>query len=95
MEKTFKHDCPSCTFLGSVLVGVKRYDAYVHTAEPTSLIARFGDDDPDYMSIPLAMVEKKVKLGRTSCRRRSLRRGTCTRSRQNDPVYGQGLPNLP
>jgi hypothetical protein len=50
----FKHDCKECQFLGSASDGWNNYDLYY--CNPTkrkyagTLIARFGDDGPDYCS---------------------------------------------
>lgn len=42
----FKHDCDTCTFLGRF----KRFDLYVHTEEPKTVIARSSSIPDDYTS---------------------------------------------
>ena len=46
----FTHDCEACTFLGPY----QGYDLYVCD---TSVIARFGNDGPEYSSLPISVVE--------------------------------------
>ena len=43
MKPRYKHDCDECTFLGPY----RGFDLYVCD---WTVIARFGDDDPDYKS---------------------------------------------
>ena len=51
----FYHDCDSCVYLGSkqiyyyALDKMRDYDLYICQDGPT-LLARFGNDSPDYMS---------------------------------------------
>lgn len=46
MEKRFKHDCDICVFLGQF----NEYDLYFCDAGFATVIARYGDDGPEYMS---------------------------------------------
>lgn len=59
---THHHDCLDCTYLGTIAskwnVGTVA-DLYVcggFNPERPSVIARYGDDGPDYSSIPTSMV---------------------------------------
>lgn len=49
----WQHDCKSCTFLGTLHEGRDWWDFYycgqLEGIQPT-LIARFGDDGPEYIS---------------------------------------------
>lgn len=45
--KQFEHDCDNCVFLGNALEA----DLYVCVGSMnTTVIARYGDDGPDYIS---------------------------------------------
>jgi len=61
----FKHDCPACTFLGSIVDRNERLcDLYVcvddHDPDGTSFIARYSDEGSDYISTSLIMVGRKL-----------------------------------
>ena len=50
----YKHDCMRCHFLGQTIGGQRIHDLYVCAPNPErspTLVARFGDDGPDYLSI--------------------------------------------
>ena len=53
MKPQWKHDCERCTYLGSMHMSNHTSDWYVCTS---SVIARKGDDGPDYWSMPKDMV---------------------------------------
>lgn len=54
MTPKFQHDCTACAFLGHY----HDHDVYLHGWPlHQSVIARFGDDGPDYASAPLSVVE--------------------------------------
>lgn len=63
MDKpTWNHDCDKCRFLGSTIGGGRIVDCYVcneayHAERGTrpSLVARFGNDGPDYYSSHVGM----------------------------------------
>ena len=42
----FKHDCDTCTFLGTV----DGHDLYCHAGDNPTVIARWSSDGPDYKS---------------------------------------------
>lgn len=50
----WKHDCDNCRFLGQTIGRHQLVDLYVcewpQSKRPASLIARFSDDGPDYVS---------------------------------------------
>ena len=50
MEPVFEHDCKNCRFMGHYL----KHDVYFcPSAVPwPTLVARFGDDGPEYTSLP-------------------------------------------
>jgi len=53
MTKRFKHDCWNCLFIGTAVHKDVRYDMYVCTHDGCtidSVVARYGDDGPDYIS---------------------------------------------
>lgn len=57
-EKQFEHDCDNCVFLGNALGA----DLYVCVGSMiTSVIARYGDDGPDYIS-GVATAEMDTRL---------------------------------
>lgn len=49
----FQHDCDACQFLGEY-ESDKKYDLY--QTGNGSVLARFGDEGPDYTSMPLSLV---------------------------------------
>ena len=57
--KQFTHDCDLCKFLGHFI----GHDVYLadHLSTGASLIARFGDEGPDYHSMPLALFQKQIR----------------------------------
>lgn len=66
---TFVHDCERCTFLGHE----RRHDLYFCTQGgiAKTIIARYGDDGPEYMSglglvdlEPVLMVAKQLAIKR-------------------------------
>lgn len=64
MSKTptplYTHDCDLCRYLGTV-ERIQWYDLYVCERSPDagsrSLVARYGDDGPDYTSMPASLVK--------------------------------------
>jgi len=57
MKAKFIHDCDACVFLAHI----DEHDLYVcpgDTLMGTSLIARYGDDGPDYKSTPAYIVKE-------------------------------------
>ena len=57
-EKQFEHDCDNCVFLGNALGA----DLYVCVGSMiTSVIARYGNDGPDYIS-GVATAEMDTRL---------------------------------
>lgn len=53
MKPIYTHDCPKCKYLGSMFIGQHMADWYKCT---DSVIARHGDDGPEYWSMPTGMV---------------------------------------
>ena len=45
-KPVFKHDCDECVFLGHVV----EHDFYYCDKSITTLVARYGNDGPDYTS---------------------------------------------
>jgi len=49
-DPRYGHDCTACVYLGRF----EKYDLYVHatgtTNEISTILARYGDDDPEYYS---------------------------------------------
>jgi len=59
MAPKYKHDCSQCTFLGHFA----NHDVYVCQIQGeslTSLIARYGDDGPEYASCPVKVFQESV-----------------------------------
>jgi hypothetical protein len=52
----YQHDCNACKFLGHY-VG---YDVYICPSNP-SIIARFSDDGPDYVSMDLNEFQSLIR----------------------------------
>lgn len=46
MKPQFRHDCSGCVFVGQL----GRYDIYFHPYEPYTIVARYSDDGPEYLS---------------------------------------------
>ena len=52
----FVHDCDDCLFLGQTIGGGRIVDLYAHeNADHVTLIARYGNDGPEYFSTHLGM----------------------------------------
>ncbi len=61
----FTHDCDDCRYLGTLATPEGRTDLYRCDGGPTvgaSLIARFGDEGPDYSSMPESMVDDSARV---------------------------------
>lgn len=50
MKAKFVHDCDKCTFL-TIVDGMDVYVCTGDTMMGTDIIARYGDDGPDYKSV--------------------------------------------
>lgn len=74
----FAHDCVRCTFLGRFVHGGRDYDLYYadHGGLPDTVIARYGDDGPEYTS-GLELADLDPALG--EARRRAAARGLLQR----------------
>ena len=61
MKPKYKHDCTDCRYLGSMFMpgSPAVADWYKCGSDPT-VIARFGDDGPNYWSMPVDMVLDKI-----------------------------------
>lgn len=57
MSKNYKHDCAKCTYLGEYEheKDGRTYDLYSCFS---SLIARYSDNPPDYISFPRVMADR-------------------------------------
>lgn len=53
MKPIYTHDCPKCKYLGSMFIGHHTADWYKCT---DTVVARHGDDGPEYWSMPTSMV---------------------------------------
>ena len=53
MKAKWIHDCNYCTYKGSMFHGSDKLDWYTCKE---SVVARRGDDGPDYWSMPISMV---------------------------------------
>jgi hypothetical protein len=53
MQPSYTHDCAKCKYLGSMFIGHQTADWYECT---DSVIARHGNDGPEYWSMPTDMV---------------------------------------
>lgn len=63
MTKRFVHDCDKCLFLGQY----KEKDWYYCSEQALdgSVIGRFGNDGPDYASIPLKLLKSYTGVDST------------------------------
>ena len=52
MKAKWIHDCGNCKYKGSMFHGSDKLDWY--TCDDT-VVARYGDDGPDYWSMPISM----------------------------------------
>lgn len=50
MEPSFVHDCEVCTFLGCHKAEKGTFDLYYCGQAYLTVIARYGDNGPDYLS---------------------------------------------
>jgi hypothetical protein len=56
-EPKFHHDCDKCEFLGGYKEGDERADVYIcPSCLGMSVIARLGDDGPDYYSSDIRLM---------------------------------------
>ena len=53
IESRFTHDCDSCAFHGRL----GKYDVYRHN---DTIILRHGNDGPEYLSYPAAIIERHL-----------------------------------
>lgn len=58
----FTHDCTHCTFLGHY-AGCDVYTCGNDTSR-TSIIARDGNDGPDYSSMPVSIFKELIRQGK-------------------------------
>lgn len=58
MKPKFQHDCKACYFIRNV----NGYDVYTCNG---SIIARYGNDGPDYVSMPVEMFVRMWKENET------------------------------
>lgn len=58
----FIHDCDHCTFLGHY-AGCDVYTCGIDTASG-SIIARDGNDGPDYSSMPISLFKELICQGK-------------------------------
>ena len=68
VKPLYQHDCKECIFLGNYACTGSKYDLYVHPYGSTAIIARWGDDGPDYMS---GWVFAKVQPALAEAKRRT------------------------
>lgn len=60
---TWKHDCETCKYIGTYKYkhDDKMYDLYCHQhpdyASLDSLVARYGDDGPEYLATPRQLIQ--------------------------------------
>jgi hypothetical protein len=54
LRPAYQHDCDVCQFLGSYKHDEKWYDLYYcERCDDGTVLARYGDDGPDYLSLML------------------------------------------
>lgn len=46
----FQHDCARCIFLGQTIGGGRLFDCYACEGAVVTMVARYGDDGPEYYS---------------------------------------------
>lgn len=56
-EQKFKHDCDACRFIGHF----EGYDVYICGPKTPSIIARNGDDGPEYASTQIDIFQRSIK----------------------------------
>lgn len=60
----YTHDCPDCLFVGHIQdTGNSQLDIYICTRSggDASVIIRFGNDAPDYWSLPVFRLRELLK----------------------------------
>ena len=57
--KKYQHDCDHCEYLGTYL----EHDVYIcqNSGSPGSIIARYGDDGPNYISFRVDILHRIVQ----------------------------------
>lgn len=62
-KPAYRHDCEACQYIGQTIGGGKLVDLYAHRStrlgdisRDASLIARYGDDGPEYWSAVSQMI---------------------------------------
>ncbi len=56
MNPKWRHSCPKCVYLGTMFHGNNVLDWYECNSTDSSVIARHGDDGPEYWSMPRFMI---------------------------------------
>ena len=88
-EPQFEHDCDKCLFLGrheeTDPMWAKQYDLYycANGGMPDTVIARFGDDGPEYTS---GMCIVGVVPPITEAHRRAIERGIEIKAKTNAEI---------
>ena len=57
MKPKWEHDCPKCRYLGSMFMAHDIADWYECEGVDRSVVARYGNEGPNYWSMPKPMVE--------------------------------------
>lgn len=67
MNPKWKHDCPKCEYLGSMVVTGNMLDWYTCGVDfQKTVIARHGDDGPEYWSMPVNIMRSVGDMARKS-----------------------------
>lgn len=73
----YLHDCDACTYLGRHEQDGGKFDLYtctVHTITPRTVVARYGDEGPDYISMPAGPLRGMVDVSLYAPLKEALRR---------------------
>ena len=67
MNPKWQHDCNKCKYLGSMVVTGDTLDWYTCGSDfQQTVIARHGDDGPDYWSMPVDIMRSGSDVARKS-----------------------------
>lgn len=64
MKAKWKHNCAKCAYLGTMFNGGDVLDWYECKGSDPSVIARHGDDGPEYWSMPRSMVTADYEVSK-------------------------------
>jgi hypothetical protein len=61
----FTHDCEKCIYCGATALHPHNVvDVYIHLSAAGTIVVRYGNDGPNYYSIPYPIINKMPDYGK-------------------------------